>query len=257
MTSAIVLKSPEEIAIMREANQIVAHTLALVKKNIEPGVTTLHLDKLAEKYARKKKAAPAFKGYRGFPGSLCVSINEQVVHGIPSKKVKLRQGDIISVDFGVKYKGFYGDAAITVPVGTIDSETERLVNVTRASLQEAISQVQEGNRINDISSAVQTYVEKNGFAVVRQFVGHGIGHNLHEPPEIPNYVRQKRSPKLMAGMVLAIEPMVNAGTADVKILKDGWTVVTKDKKPSAHFEHSVAVTENGPIVLSLGTEDIA
>jgi len=254
MASAILLKSPEEIEVMREANQIVARTLTSVKENIAPGVSTLQLDKIAEKYARKCKAVPAFKGYRGFPGSLCVSINEQVVHGIPSKKVKLREGDIISIDFGVKYKGFFGDAAITVPVGSIDSEVQRLIDVTRQSLYEAISEVVTGNRIADISRAVQTYVEKNGFSVVRQFVGHGIGQELHEPPEIPNYVRKDRSPKLMPGMVLAIEPMVNAGTADVKILKDGWTVITKDRKPSAHFEHSIAVTENGPIILSSGTE---
>ncbi|NOR10986.1 MAG: type I methionyl aminopeptidase [Desulfovibrionaceae bacterium] len=255
MTSAILLKSAEEIQILQEANQIVALTLAMVRRNIEPGISTLQLDKLAEKFVQKKNAVPAFKGYRGFPGSLCVSINEQVVHGIPSKKVKLREGDIISIDFGVKYKGFYGDAAITVPVGSIDENTEKLIAVTRTSLQKAIAQVQSGNRISDISLAVQEYVEKNGFSVVRQFVGHGIGQNLHEPPEIPNYVRKERSPKLMPGMVLAIEPMVNAGKADVKILKDGWTVITADKKPSAHFEHSVAVTENGPLVLSLGTED--
>ena len=255
MTSAILLKSAEEIQVLQEANQIVALTLAMVRRNIEPGISTLQLDKLAEKFVQKKNAVPAFKGYRGFPGSLCVSINEQVVHGIPSKKVKLREGDIISIDFGVKYKGFYGDAAITVPVGSIDENTEKLIAVTRTSLQKAIAQVQSGNRISDISLAVQEYVERNGFSVVRQFVGHGIGQNLHEPPEIPNYVRKERSPKLMPGMVLAIEPMVNAGKADVKILKDGWTVITADKKPSAHFEHSVAVTENGPLVLSLGTED--
>lgn len=255
MASAILLKSPREIQIMQEANQIVAQTLAMVRRNVEPGVSTLQLDKLAEKFARKKNAVPAFKGYRGFPGSLCVSINEQVVHGIPSKKVKLREGDIISIDFGVKHKGYYGDAAITIAVGTIDENTEKLIAVTRKSLQKAIAQVQNGNRISDISLAVQEYVEGKGFSIVRQFVGHGIGQNLHEPPEIPNYVRKERSPKLMPGMVLAIEPMVNAGTADVKILKDGWTVVTVDKKPSAHFEHSVAVTENGPLVLSRGTED--
>jgi len=255
MASAILLKSPQEIQIMQEANQIVAQTLAMVKRNIEPGVSTLQLDKLAEKFARKNNAVPAFKGYRGFPGSLCVSINEQVVHGIPSKKVKLREGDIISIDFGVKLKGFYGDAAITIAVGEIAENTKKLITVTRKSLQKAIAQVQNGNRISDISLAVQEYVEGKGFSIVRQFVGHGIGQNLHEPPEIPNYVRKERSPKLMPGMVLAIEPMVNAGTADVKILKDGWTVVTADKKPSAHFEHSVAVTENGPLVLSSGTED--
>ena len=253
MTSAIILKSASELEIMEEANQIVAQTLCMLQEHITPGVTTLKLDQLAEKYARKKNAIPAFKGYRGFPGSLCVSLNEQVVHGIPSRKVVLKEGDILSIDFGVKYKGYYGDAAITVPVGSIDKEAEDLLKITRKSLYKAIEQVKVGNRISDISQAVQDYVEERGYSVVRQFVGHGIGQHLHEPPEIPNYKRAGRSPKLLAGMVLAIEPMVNAGsTHEVKILGDGWTVVTIDKSLSAHFEHSVAVTENGPLILSHG-----
>jgi len=252
MTSAIILKSASELVIMEEANQIVAQTLCMLKEHITPGVTTLQLDQLAEKYARKKNAIPAFKGYRGFPGSLCVSVNEQVVHGIPSRKVVLKEGDILSIDFGVKYKGYYGDAAITVPVGSVDKKAENLLKITQESLYKAIEQVKVGKRISDISQAVQDYVEERGYAVVRQFVGHGIGQNLHEPPEIPNYKRSGRSPKLLAGMVLAIEPMVNAGAHEVKILGDGWTVVTIDKSLSAHFEHSVAVTENGPLILSHG-----
>ncbi|MBU4264436.1 MAG: type I methionyl aminopeptidase [Proteobacteria bacterium] len=252
MTSAIILKSASELGIMEEANQIVAQTLCMLKEHVTPGVTTLQLDQLAEKYARKQNAIPAFKGYRGFPGSLCVSLNEQVVHGIPSRKVVLKEGDILSIDFGVKYKGYYGDAAVTVPVGNIDKEAENLLQITRDSLYMAIEQVQIGNRISDISQAVQNYVEERGYSIVRQFVGHGIGQHLHEPPEIPNYRRAGRSPKLLAGMVLAIEPMVNAGAHEVKILGDGWTVVTNDKSLSAHFEHSVAVTENGPLILSHG-----
>jgi methionyl aminopeptidase len=252
MTSAIILKSASELEIMLEANQIVARALLMLQEHVAPGVNTLHLDKLAENFARKNDAVPAFKGYRGFPGSLCVSINEQVVHGIPARKVVLKEGDILSIDFGVKYKGYYGDAALTVPVGGIAPEAQNLLRVTRESLYKAIEQVQVGNRIADISQAVQSYVEAQGYSVVRQFVGHGIGQQLHEPPEIPNYKRGGRSPKLMPGMVLAIEPMVNAGTHEVKILSDGWTVITCDRSLSAHFEHSVAVTENGPLVLSNG-----
>lgn len=252
MTSAIILKSASELAIMEGANQIVAQTLCMLKEHVAPGVTTLQLDQLAEKFARKNNAIPAFKGYRGFPGSLCVSLNDQVVHGIPSRKVILKEGDILSMDFGVKYQGYYGDAAITVPVGSINKQAEDLLKITRESLYKAIEQVMVGNRISDLSQAVQDYVEQRGYSVVRQFVGHGIGQHLHEPPEIPNYRRAGRSPKLLAGMVIAIEPMVNAGTHEVKILGDGWTVVTNDKSLSAHFEHSVAVTENGPLILSHG-----
>ncbi len=253
MGSSIILKSSSQIQIMQEANQIVAQTLSMLKQHVQPGMSTLKLDMIAEKFARQNDAKPAFKGYRGFPGSLCVSLNEQVVHGIPSKKVILQEGDILSIDFGVLYKGYYGDAAVTLPVGKIPAKTAELLEVTRDSLYKAIDQVRVGNRIADISEAVQSYVEKHGYSVVRQFVGHGIGQDLHEPPEIPNYVRSGRTAKLLPGMVIAIEPMVNAGTHEVKVLKDGWTVITKDKKMSAHFEHSVAVTENGPLILSDGT----
>ena len=247
---SIVVKSPDEIKIIQEANQIVAETLCMLLKTAEPGMTTLELDQMAEALCHKRKAVPAFKGYRGFPGSLCVSVNEEVVHGIPSRKRKLRKGDILSVDFGVKFKGYYGDSAVTIPIGKIDSAKQRLLDVTKESLDRAIEQVVPGNRISDISKAVQGYVEKEGFSIVRQFVGHGIGTALHEGPEIPNFFQGERSPKLISGMVLAIEPMVNLGTYKVKVLRDGWTVITADKKPSAHFEHSVAVTDNGPLILS-------
>jgi len=247
---AITIKSRDEIRIMEEANRIVAEVLTLLEKTVAPGITTLELDQLAEELCRKRGAVPAFKGYRGFPGSLCVSINEEVVHGIPSRKRKLKKGDIISVDFGTLYKGYYGDSAVTIPVGRIDSVKHKLLKVTEESLMKAIERVVAGNRVSDISAAVQDHVEKNGLAIVRQFVGHGIGSSLHEAPEIPNFVQGSGSPRLQEGMVVAIEPMVNVGTHKVRVLRDGWTVVTCDNKPSAHFEHSVAVTGEGPLVLS-------
>lgn len=248
---SITVKTPAEIQLMFEANQIVAGVLDLLQQRIQPGQTTLQLDGWAEQYCRDHEGEPAFKGYRGFPASLCVSINEEVVHGIPSKKVILKEGDIVSVDFGVKYKGFYGDAAVTIPVGVISPENQKLLRVTRESLECAIEQVRVGNRVSDISRAVQVHVEKNGYSVVRQFVGHGIGTSLHESPEVPNYVQKgASSPRIREGMVFAIEPMVNAGTHKVMVLKDDWTVVTADRKPSAHFEHSVAATVEGPYVLS-------
>jgi methionyl aminopeptidase len=241
---------------MFKANQIVADTLKMLQDRIKIGIHTLQLDEWAEEYCRKAGSKPAFKGYRGFPGSLCVSLNEQVVHGIPSKSTVLKEGDILSIDFGVCYQGYYGDSAITVAVGKISPTTEKLIRVTAESLDFGIEKVVQGNRISDISMAIQNHVEKNGFSVVKQFVGHGIGRQLHEAPEVPNYKRSGRSPRLMPGMVLAIEPMVNVGTSDVRVLKDGWTVITADKKASAHFEHSVLVTENEPRVLSsrLGCE---
>lgn len=247
----IIIKTADEIALMQDANCIVADTLSLLEENISPGITTWELDRIAEDFCRKKQAIPAFKGYRGFPGSLCVSINEEVVHGIPSRKRKLKKGDIVSIDFGVKFMGYYGDSAITIPVGSIDREKEMLLRVTQESLMHGIAQVVAGNRIGDVSKAIQEYVERYDFSIVRQFVGHGIGSSLHEPPEVPNFFQGERTPRMMPGMVLAIEPMVNAGTYKVKVMRDGWTVITQDRKPSAHFEHSVAVTENGPLVLSL------
>jgi methionyl aminopeptidase len=250
MGRPINLKSSSEIEKMLAANQIVAATLAMLADKIRPGITTLQLDNWAEEYARKHDAVPAFKGYRGFPGSLCVSINEEVVHGIPSDRVVLKEGDIISIDFGVKRQGFYGDSAVTLPVGRISASKQKLLDVTRQALDQAIEQARVGNRINDLSRAVQRYVEKRGFSVVRQFVGHGIGSQLHEAPEIPNYERNERTPRLLAGMALAIEPMVNAGSYEVEVMKDGWTVLTQDRKPSAHFEHTVVVTDGDPLVLS-------
>ena len=252
---SITVKTAAEIEIMRQANRIVAGVLSLLQKNMKAGLTTMQMDKWAEEYCRDHGAEPAFKGYRGFPGSLCISINEQVVHGIPSTKVKVCEGDIVSVDFGTRYKGFYGDSAVTIPVGRISEENERLLAVTREALERGINQVRVGNRISDISRAVQEYAEKHGFSVVRQFVGHGIGTSLHEGPEVPNYVQKQASPRVLDGMVVAIEPMINAGTHKVKVLKDGWTVITADRKPSAHFEHSVAATPDGPLVLSRRDEE--
>jgi len=250
MGKRIILKTEAEIRTLREANQIVAATLAMLREKVAPGVTTWQLDSWAEDFCVKRGSTPAFKGYRGFPGSLCVSVNHEVVHGIPSKKVVLLDGDIVSIDFGVRYEGYYGDAAITVAVGPISDKSAELLRVTRESLDKGIAKARIGNRINDISGAIQDHVEKHGFSVVRQFVGHGIGVRLHEPPEIPNYRRNEPTPRLLAGMVLAIEPMVNAGGFDVEVLRDGWTVVTRDRALSAHFEHTVAVTEGTPYILS-------
>ncbi len=246
----ILVKTPDEIKLMQDANQIVAEVLCLLQNNVRAGITTYELDQMAEELCLKRNSVPAFKGYHGFPSSLCVSINEEVVHGIPSRKRKLKKGDILSVDFGVCYKGFYGDSAITIPVGKVKNEIYKLLQATKRSLDLAIEQVVIGNRVSDISRVVQEYVESRGYSVVRQFVGHGIGSSLHEGPEIPNYVQGGQSPRLIEGMVIAIEPMVNMGTHKVKVLRDGWTVITADKKPSAHFEHSIAVTTEGPLVLS-------
>lgn len=250
MTSAITIKTPDEIHLMRRANAIVAGALNQVVANIKPGITTKDLDEVADTYAKINGALPAFKGYRGYPASLCVSINEQVVHGIPSKKVVIRDGDIVSIDFGVNYKGYFGDAALTIVVGTTNDLKRRLLDVTYRSLCLGIEQVRSGNRVSDISEAIQTIVEDNKFHVVKQFVGHGIGSKLHESPEVPNYKRPGRSQRLMPGMVLAIEPMVNVGTSDVQVMKDGWTVLTADRSFSAHFEHSVLVTDGDPEILS-------
>lgn len=223
---------------------------------MRPGLTTRQMDRWAHDLCRDHGAHPAFLGYRGFPASLCVSINEQIVHGIPSKKVKVREGDIVSVDFGVIYNGFYGDSAVTIPVGKLTARKERLLQVTQEALERGIKQVKIGNRISDVSAAIQKHAENNGFSVVRQFVGHGIGASLHEAPEVPNYTQDQPSPRIIEGMVLAIEPMINIGTAKVKVLKDGWTVITADKKPSAHFEHSVAAAPEGPLVLSRRKEEL-
>jgi methionyl aminopeptidase len=245
----VILKLPDEIEKLRTSNLIVAEILSELRERVRPGVTTGELNSFCEELSRKKRVKPAFKGYRGYPFALCTSVNGEVVHGMPSER-PLASGDILSLDFGVNYKGYYGDAAITVPVGAVSDEAKRLLKVTEAGLHDAIRQATAGNRLGDISSAVQEQVESAGFSVVRDFVGHGIGRSLHEDPQIPNYGIRGRGIELKPGMVLAIEPMVNEGSYEVQILPDGWTVVTKDGKLSAHFEHSVAVTENGPDILS-------
>lgn len=250
MSSGVTIKTKAEIVLMRRANEIVAGALNLIRKTIALGCTTKDLDSLVEDYAKKNDALPAFKGYRGYPASLCVSLNEQVVHGIPSKKLMIREGDVVSLDFGVVYKGFYGDAAISFVAGASDPIKDQLLDVTKKSLFCGIDQARSGNRVSDISAAIQYCVETNKLYVVKQFVGHGIGGKLHEAPEVPNYKRPGRSQRLIPGMVLAIEPMVNIGTSDVHVLKDGWTVVTADKSLSAHFEHSVLITDGEPEVLS-------
>ncbi|MBN1614238.1 MAG: type I methionyl aminopeptidase [Deltaproteobacteria bacterium] len=245
----IILKRPEEIEKLRESNAIVAEILKELRQKVKPGVTTEELDNLAEEMSRKKGGVPAFKGYKGFPYSLCASVNSEVVHGMPSDRV-LVEGDIVSLDFGVFYQGYYGDAAITVPVGRVSEKASRLLQVTEACLYKGIEQAQAGNRLGDISAAVQHHVEAAGYSVVRDFVGHGIGRNLHEEPQIPNYGVKGRGIELKPGMVLAIEPMVNEGTYKVRVLDDGWTVTTEDGKLSAHFEHSIVITQNGPDILS-------
>jgi methionyl aminopeptidase len=245
----IVCKSPAEIERMRAANQLVADVLAELAAMVAPGVTTADLDAAAEQLVRAAGAEPAFKGYRGYPCTLCASVNEQVVHGIPSAR-PLVEGDIISLDMGVKLNGFFGDSAVTVPVGRVAPEVETLLQVTQEALAKGIARVRLGGRVSDIGHAIQTHVEASGFSVVREFVGHGIGAALHEEPQIANYGEPGRGPRLAEGMVLAIEPMVNMGRAAVKVLADGWTAVTRDGSLSAHFEHTVAVTKAGPRVLT-------
>ena len=245
----IVCKSPREIERMRHANVLVADVLAQLTEMVQPGVTTADLDAAAERLVRAAGAEPAFKGYRGYPATLCASINDEVVHGIPANRA-LAAGDIISLDMGVKLDGFYGDSAVTVPVGPITPEVQRLLTVRREALYQGIEQVRLGHRVSDIGHAIQAHVEAAGFSVVREFVGHGIGAQLHEAPQIANYGEPGRGERLAEGMVLAIEPMVNMGRAAVKVLRDGWTAVTRDGSWSAHFEHTVAVTKDGPLVLT-------
>ena len=234
---------------MREVNLIVARVLDHLGSLISPGITTAELDVVAEEMILKAAGRPAFKGYRGYPATLCASVNEQIVHGIPNQH-PLREGDIVGLDVGVYYRGFYGDSAWTFPVGEVSEEVNRLLEVTRESLYIGIEKVRVGNRVEDVSSSIQRYVEDHSFSVVREFVGHGIGKELHEEPQVPNYGKPGRGPRLMAGMVLAIEPMVNSKGHGVKMLDDKWTMVTADGSYSAHFEHSVAVTKNGPWILS-------
>ena len=246
----ITIKSQREISLMKEAGRIVALAHQEVRKHIKPGVTTLQLDHIVENVIRNNNAIPSFKGYGGFPGSACTSVNEQVVHGIPSKRVVLKDGDIISVDIGAKYKGYHGDSAWTYAVGTVTEEVAKLMEVTKQSLFEGLKYAKAGNRLTDISHAVQKHAESFGYSVVREFVGHGVGSQLHEDPQIPNYGLPGKGPVLKAGMTLAIEPMVNMGRKEVKVLKDNWTAITIDRKPSAHYEHSVLITEDDPIILT-------
>jgi methionyl aminopeptidase len=246
----IILKSRQEIEKIRRACLIVANVLDAIHDMIRPGVTTQALDEFAEKFIVTSGARPAFKGYRGYPKTLCTSLNEQVVHGIPSKAVVLKEGDIISVDVGTIVDGFYGDAAKTFPVGNIAPAAERLIKVTEEALARGIAEALPGNRLFDISSAVQRHVESNGYAVVREFVGHGIGRNMHEDPQIPNFGEREQGPKIKSGMVFAIEPMVNMGGSATRVKEDGWTAVTVDGSLSAHFEHTVAVMPEGPWILT-------
>jgi len=246
----VIRKSRAELEKMHRANVLVSKVLQELKQAIRPGVSTAALDALAEEVIRSDGATPAFKGYRGFPASLCVSINDEVVHGIPSSKRILREGDIVSLDVGTIVEGFCGDVAITVPVGEVSEGVRKLLAVTEEALKRGVEQVRAGNRVSDIGHAVQKYVESQGFSIVRDFVGHGIGAQMHEEPQVPNYGKPGRGHRLLPGIVLAIEPMVNAGKHFVKVLSDNWTVVTMDGSFSAHFEHSVAVTDNGPWILS-------
>lgn len=247
----ILCKSRSELATMRQANLIVAEVLDHLGGLIRPGLSTAELNTAAEEMIFKAGARPAFKGYRGYPASLCTSVNDQIVHGIPDGR-RLQEGDIVGLDLGVYYKGFYGDSAWTFAVGQVSPEVKRLLEVTRQALDLGIEKARLGNRVSDISSSIQQYVESHGFSVVRELVGHGIGKSLHEEPQVPNYGKPGRGPRLAEGMVLAIEPMVNSGGSEVRVLDDRWTVVTADGGFSAHFEHSVAVTDNGPWILSCG-----
>jgi methionyl aminopeptidase len=246
----MIIYCEEEISSIRKSNQIVAKILAELKGMIAPGVQTKELDEYAEARVKEMNAIPAFKGYRGYPSTLCTSVNEEIVHGIPSSR-RLREGDIISLDFGVQYEGYYGDAAVTYPVGEITPKAKKLVKVAEETFFKGLEQVKPGKRISDISFAIQSYTESQGFSVIRAFVGHGIGLSLHEEPQIPNFGSRGRGPKLKSGMVLAIEPMIAMGDWDVEILDDNWTAITRDRSLSAHYEHTVAITEKGPEILSI------
>ena len=246
----ITIKSQREITLMKEAGRIVALAHQEVAKFVRPGVTTLQLDQIVEKVIRENQATPSFKGYGGFPGSACTSVNDQVVHGIPSNKVILKDGDIIGIDIGANYKGYHGDSAWSYPVGTISEENQRLLDVTKQSLFEGLKMAKAGNRLSDISNAIQVYAESFGYSVVREFVGHGVGKHLHEDPQIPNFGPKGRGTLLKAGMTFAIEPMINQGRKEVKVLKDNWTAVTIDGLLSAHFEHSILITEDECIIFT-------
>ncbi|MFG6150692.1 type I methionyl aminopeptidase [Halobacillus sp. B23F22_1] len=245
----IICKTPRELEIMREAGRIVALTHQEMKKNIRPGVTTGELNQIADDFIRSMDAIPSFKGYNGFRGSICASVNEELVHGIPGDRV-LNEGDIISIDIGAKYQGYHGDSAWTYPVGTVDDNTADLLRVTEAALWKGLNEAKPGVRLSNISHAIQSYAETGGFSIVREYVGHGVGQDLHEAPQIPHYGPPNKGPRLKPGMVLAVEPMVNAGSRYVKTLADHWTVVTQDGKMCAHFEHTIAITEEGYEVLT-------
>ena len=254
--SGIRYKSSRDIEKMRSAGQVVSDVLAQLRDAVRPGLPTDELDRMAETAIRRRGGAASFKGYKGFPASICASINEEVVHGIPARRRVLHSGDLVKLDVGVRLHGYHADSAMTVPVGEVSEEALRLIRVTRDSLWMGIRAVRIRGRLQDISQAIQEYVEKHGFSVVREMVGHGVGRQLHEPPNIPNYVDpQIPNPVLLEGVTLAVEPMVNAGVAEIEMLPDGWTVVTKDRRYSAHFEHTVAVTRGGPDILTLGPHD--
>jgi methionyl aminopeptidase len=246
----IVLRSPDEIKKLRASNRIVASVMGEIKKAIHPGTTTLELDEMAEKLVLDMGGTPAFKGYKGFKHTLCTSVNEQVVHGIPNKR-KLQEGDILSIDIGVKLDGYFGDHAVTVPVGKVSEDAQRLLRFCEEALWKGIERAKAGNRLFDVSNSIQVHAEAAGFSVVKVYVGHGIGTSLHEEPQVPNFGEPGTGPELKPGMVMALEPMLNVGVADVKVLDDAWTVVTADGKLSAHFEHSLVISENGPEILSL------
>ena len=247
----IVLKTGRELSIMREACKISAQALKLIGEAIEPGVTTAELDRIAEKFIRNCGATPNFKGYNGYPATACISINNEVIHGIPTAKRKIQNGDIVSVDLGALFEGYHGDNAATFACGDVSEEAKRLMDATRESLYEGIKMARAGGRIGDISNAIQSYVEARGYSVVREYVGHGVGTSLHEAPEVPNFGIAGRGVRLMPGMTLAIEPMINIGKPQVKIMPDGWTVLTQDGSLSAHFEHTIAITADGPQIMTI------
>ncbi len=247
----IVLKTGRELSVMREACKISAEALKLIGEAIEPGVTTAELDRIAEKFILSRGATPNFKGYHGYPATACISINNEVIHGIPTGKRKIQSGDIVSVDLGALFEGYHGDNAATFACGDISSEAKRLIDTTKESLYEGIKMARAGGRIGDISNAIQSYVEARGYSVVRDFVGHGVGTSLHEAPEVPNFGKAGRGVRLMPGMTLAIEPMINMGKSQVKVMPDGWTVLTQDGSLSAHFEHTVAITTEGPQIMTI------
>jgi methionyl aminopeptidase len=245
----IPLKSEKDLEMIRRSGKILSRVMQKLCASIQEGLSTQEIDQLAEVLMSKEDATPAFKGYKGFPANICISINEEIIHGIPGER-KLKNGDLVSLDLGVDYKGYFSDAAITTTVGKVNPRIKKLIEVTKAALAQGIKQARQDNQLSDISYAIQSFVEAKGFSVVRDFVGHGIGHNLHEEPEIPNFGRPHQGPVLKAGMVFAIEPMVNMGSWETRVVENGWTAVTKDGFPSAHFEHTVAITENGPEILT-------